>query len=99
MCSCNKRNSFAQIISDDKSSLPMLKYLYCKYKGQFTYVFGKIGMNVNETNLPALAKLADTGGDKLGMAKGPDGKSVYFSVEDQLRLINANDIENNTCSI
>lgn len=99
MCSCGKRTSFSDIVSEDKSSLPYLKYLECKHKSQFKYVFAKVGLTITEDNLKSLARLYDTGGDRLGMAKDPSGKPVYFSVEEQLKLINPNDVESNTCSI
>jgi len=101
MCSCglSNRTSFTTIIKQDGSSLPTLKYLHCKYKQQFESIFSNIlGIPVSEATLPALANLADTGGDVKGTLTDK-GKPIYFSVENALKQIDSTKIENNTCSI
>lgn len=86
-------------MQQDGSILPTLKYLHCKYKTQFEFLFSKIGVNVTEDKLKLLAIASDTGSDKKGVVKDANGKPIYFSVEDVLKNIKADQIENNMCAI
>lgn len=101
MCSCGLQNrtSYSTIVQQDKSSLPMLKYIHCKYQDQFENLFAQIGINATEANLKALAQAADTGADKAGSIKDKNGSPIFFSVEDTLRKIDASKPVNNSCSI
>lgn len=100
MCSCGlKGKSFTQIIQEDKSSLPTLKYLHCKHKEQFESLFSQIGINATEANLPLLASLTDNGGDRRGDLKAENGQPIIFSVETTLLKIDRSQVSNNNCAI
>lgn len=100
-CSCGKTGSysFTQIVQQDGSSLPSLKYLHCKYKDQFETAFAAVGINATEANLKTLAELYETGGDRMGKISGPDGNPIVFSVEDVLKSIDPTKVQNNACAI
>lgn len=99
-CSCGaNKTSFTQIVQRDGSSLPSLKYWHCKYQQQFEALFAMIGLPIKEVNLPDLAKLSDTGGDRAGVLKDAKGNPIYFSVEDTLKKIDLSKISSYTCSI
>lgn len=100
-CSCGASGnySFTQIVKQDGSSLPTLKYVHCKYKDQFESLFAKIGINASEANLPSLAQAADQGLDRKGVIKDAKGNPIFFSVEDTLKKIDVSKIANNTCSV
>lgn len=101
MCSCGlqDRKTFVQIIKQDGSSLPMLKYIHCKYSNQFESLFANIGIIVDESKLKLLATAHDTGADKQGVIKDKFGKPIYFSVENIIKQINPNMPVNNSCSL
>lgn len=100
-CACGStgRKNFTQIIAQDGSSLPMLKYIHCKYQDQFEAIFAKIGITATEENLKLLAYASDTGSDKKGIIKDSKGKSIFFSVQDMIKRIDATKPVNHTCSI
>lgn len=98
-CGSKGRLSYSQIVVQDGSSLPTLKYLHCKHKDQFEKLFSNIGINATEGNLPALASISDTGADKRGEIKDSKGNPIYFSVEDTIMKIDFSQISNNACAI
>lgn len=99
--SCGSKGSMTlrQIVVQDGSSLPTLKYLHCKHKDQFERLFAEIGINASEANLVSLATAHDSGIDKSGQIKDAKGNPIYFSVEDILRRIDTSVISNNACSL
>lgn len=101
MCDCqhNIPRTFTQVVKQDKSSLPMLKYLHCKYKTQFEALFSQIGVNATEANLPKLASAIDQKYDQAGVLKGVNGKPIFFSGEEVLKKIDTSRVESNMCSI
>ncbi len=101
MCSaCGRKTTFTQIVQNDGSSLPTLKYIHCKYKTQFEALFAAIGVNASEQNLPTLAAISDSGDDRKGIVKDANGNPIFFSVEDTLKKIDASKpVEKNTCTI
>lgn len=100
-CSCgsNGRKSFSQIVSQDGSSLPTLKYIHCKYQDQFEALFSKIGINATEGNLKLLAYASDTASDEKGVIKDTKGNPIYFSVKEVLTKIDTSKPVNNMCTI
>lgn len=98
-CGCGNKHTLTQIASRDGSSLPTLKYLHCKYKDQFEFLFSKIGITANESNLKLLAVAHDTGSDKKGIIKDSQGRPIYFSVEETIQKIDQSRVANNQCSI
>lgn len=99
--SCGSKGpmSLGQIIIQDGSSLPTLKYLHCKHKDQFERLFAEQGIDATENNLVGLAVANDKGLDKSGAIKDSKGNPIYFSVEDTLRRIDVSQISNNACTI
>lgn len=100
-CSCGSsgRQTFSQIVAQDGSSLPTLKYIHCRHKDQFELLFSQVGITANESNLKLLAIASDTGADKRGEIKDKSGKPIYFSVEDIVAKIDKSRVTNNICSI
>lgn len=98
-CGSKGRLSFSQIVVQDGSSLPSLKYLHCKYKDQFEQLFSSVGINAGENNLRVLAIAHDTGADKKGEIKDSNGNPIYFSVEEILKRIDISRPVSNQCSI
>lgn len=98
-CGSSGRKSFTQIAQNDGGSLPMLKYLHCKFQDQFEFQFSRIGINATEPNLKMLAYAFDTGNDKKGVIPGKDGKPIYFSVDEVIKKIDKSSPSNNFCSI
>jgi len=100
-CSCGSsgRKSFVQIVQQDGSSLPALKYLHCKYQEQFEYLFAKIGVNASESNLKLLAYAYDNGLDRKGSITNSEGNPIYFSIEDVLKRIDSSKVSNISCAI
>jgi hypothetical protein len=99
MCSCGQGKTFTQIVQQDGSSLPTLKYLHCKHKDQFEALFAKIGIDASEAKLPQLAAINDNGLDKTGAVKDTKGNPIFFSVEETLKKIDTSRIANNNCAI
>ena len=98
-CGSKGRMTFQEIISQDGSSLPTLKYLHCKHKEQFEALFASIGVNANESNLPLLALAHDSGADKRGELTDSNNRPIYFCVEDILRQIDITKVSNSMCAI
>lgn len=98
-CACNGRRTFSQIVTSDGSSLPMLKYLHCKYQDQFEALFAAQGITATEANLKLLAEVSDKGLDKAGEIKDKNGKPIYFSVEETVQKIDTTRPVNNFCAV
>lgn len=98
-CGSKGKMTFSQIVIQDGSSLPTLKYLHCKYKEQFEALFAAIGINGNEATLPALASIHDSGADLRGEVKDAKGNPIFFSVENTLKKIDVSVISNNSCTV
>lgn len=85
-----------------KDPLTLLRFGYYADPAEFVRVFNEAGIAINDpiTDLPVLAKLAESGGDKLGNVALANGQKVYFSVMDtfakmntSLNLLNASNIK------
>lgn len=64
-------------------TLTKLKFAYYINPAKFQMYFADIGISVDDPEivLPELAKLADTGKDKEGIVKRPNGQPLHFSVK------------------
>ncbi|MCC6721753.1 MAG: hypothetical protein IT243_06080 [Bacteroidia bacterium] len=99
MCNCGaNKKSFRQSVIQVGTILPHLKYIHCAYQDQFEMLFGKLGINANESNLPLLAALYESGGDKRGDLK-INGNPYSFSIEDILSQIDTSKPSKNNCNI
>lgn len=70
--------------------LTLLRFGYYSDPIEFRRVFNEAGIAINDpiVDLPVLAKLAESGGDKLGTVTLANGQKVYFSVMDTFAKMN-----------
>ena len=98
-CGHGSRMTQQQMISKVGSTLPYLKFAYCAYKDQFEALFNQVGIYPNDSNLAALARFWENGGDLRGDFKNPDGTPNKFSIEVILDKIDTSKPVNNTCTV
>lgn len=73
-----------------KDTLTLLRFAYYSDPAEFVRVFNEVGIAINDpiTDLPILAKLSESGGDKLGNVTLTNGQKIFFSVMDTYGKIN-----------
>lgn len=81
--------------------LPILQYAACMDWPQFRGMLANFGIDVQLNQLPVLAQVIESGGDKAGQIDGRTGQPVYIDIMAEVRKMRftAEQVQQSQCSI